>query len=77
MFQVPVYGSVESDQAGLNDQPLEFGTVQEPSGHHPYAEDMDVVDPGVISHGPQITTVSHEPENYHPVASGNISVLAS
>lgn len=67
-MEVPVYGSVEDGQSGLNDQPLEFGTVQEPTGPHPYAEGMEGVDQAVISQGPQITTVSHEPETYLPVS---------
>jgi hypothetical protein len=66
---------MDDSQAGLNDQPLEFGSVQEPSGLHPYAHDTENVDSAVISHGPQMTTVSHQPETYSTILSGMLYVL--
>ncbi|XP_045177125.2 formin-binding protein 4-like [Mercenaria mercenaria] len=64
-MEVPVYGTMDDDHAGLNDQPLEFGAVQESSGPHPYAEGTEMGESGVISHGPQMATVSHQPETYN------------
>ena len=71
--KAPVYGAVDDGQAGLNDQPLEFGSVQEPSGPHPYGEGMVTTESAVISQGPQMAIVSHQPETYSSISTGMTS----